>query len=121
MSLNWNLEAIPNRSEVCWIGEGESATMNPVTHSLIFATMSIGIPEITEANAAEFFVRLQLLDRWQWPNEPQTTYENVKAHIGLKTNAYQSKGRAKGSNDESRAAWLKRIVSYEMDNVKRYL
>lgn len=119
MSLNWNLEAIENRSEVCWIGEGDSAVMNPVTHSLIFSTISVGIPEITEENAAEFYARLQLLDMWRWSNDPQMTYENVKAHIGLKTNAFQSKGRAKNSNDESRAAWLKRVVSYEMDNVKR--
>lgn len=68
-----------------------------VTDTLIFATMIVGMGEITEKNAAEFWDRLDLIQHLNGPLMDGTdsegkstpvavTFEDVQNHIGLRTN-----------------------------------
>ena len=103
MSLNWNLEAIENHKEVCWIKTDEKGDdgeprvrMNPVTETLIFMTMAVKLGSITEANADEFYARLKVIEKLEGPFMFKTedgkkvdvyfTPEDVQAHIGLACN-----------------------------------
>lgn len=93
MALNWSLKDIKDHENVCWIGEGDDSQMNPVTESLIFATISIGIPKISKENCTEVFARLTMLETiygppFQAKDGPASyTLEDVRKHIGLGTNA----------------------------------
>ena len=54
MSLNWDITTIENAKELCWVEEeedGEIVTkLNPITDCLIWATLFIGMREITKKN-----------------------------------------------------------------------
>src|SRR4051812_47317628 len=125
MSLNWDITKVENSSELCYIVPPvewnvppamlyEDGTMlNPKTKALIFLTMHTGIAVITEENAAEFYARSNVIERLLGETNP-ITFEDVKAHIGLRTNAFQ-----KGGKDETRAAWYKRWMTMELDDVIR--
>lgn len=124
MSLNFELTKIKDYKSVCWTGEGDNARINVVTEMIIFGTMFVGIREITEANAEVFTCRLA--DWWQSEGPigevgdggkvtwRQVTLEEVKAHIGLKTNASNltprqwkaqlTRRRTTEANDRLRAA-----------------
>jgi len=76
--------------------EGEmEETMNPITQVLIFTTISTGISDITEKNVDEYYIRLQMYDQANGAgllidSEGKgrgLTYQEVKDHVGLKTNA----------------------------------
>ena len=78
------------------------------THCLIFATMSVGMGSITEKNAKEFFTRLSMHEtafgafRRDGEGKPTPfTFDEVKAHIGLRTNV----------SEEANAAFNKRLAS----------
>jgi hypothetical protein len=71
--------------------------MSPVTHALIFVTMSVDIGHITEKNYLEFYTRakfaaalfgssLMKADEHGGYKERGITIEDVRAHIGLGTN-----------------------------------
>lgn len=100
MPLNWNLARINDNDRLCWIKSRKKAdqrTMNPVTHFLIWATIPVGINEITLKNVDEFIHRLEilkLLDAAEYnaslgrdTSRDYPTPEQVRAHIGLNTNA----------------------------------
>lgn len=65
----------------------------PITETLIFATMPIGIHEITEKTVDEFIRRLTILQAangglyHQYGQSWFITPEEVRARIGLNTNA----------------------------------
>jgi hypothetical protein len=109
MSLNWNLSEIKNHDDLCW---NEDETMNPVTHTMIFATMIVGLHGITEKNVGQFAARLELYQNLHGelmigPDGPvAVTTEDVIDHIGLRCNV----------SDETDAAWIKRTVT---DDLKR--
>lgn len=87
MPLNWNIEKCKDYKELTEADEW------PVTESLVFATMPVGIHTITEKNYEEFWARLNLneklsgtyLNRAGKPSP--ITLEQVKRRIGLTTNA----------------------------------
>ena len=128
MSLNWDLTKIDGYETLCWMPDpssdtadpnGDGKVMNPVTHALIWSTISVGIGEITEANAQEFFTRLSMYERVYGPmltvynaetdqHEPQfLTPGDVRAHIGLHTNVFPK---------VTDAAWLKNLMrNYKYD------
>jgi hypothetical protein len=130
MSLNWDITRIKDKDSVCWkiataddsyrqIKQGEQY-LNPVTEALIFRTMIVGIGEITERNAGNFYCRSRLLDAFgshplsqptaAGVSEPRGfTIDEVRAHIGLRTNVI----------DENETAWRKRIVGDQMRNFER--
>lgn len=64
-----------------------------LTQALIFATMAVGINEITEANADEFYARVTITDLVGGPwllvdnKRSSITVEDVQKHVGLRTNA----------------------------------
>lgn len=129
MSLNWSVKDIANYETVCWeiadyndpmrgIEKGEEI-MSSLCNQLIWATIIIGIPSITEDNAAEFYARITMFEKLfgtflnqkvdgEWVPRPITP-EDVQRHIGLKTNATR----------KTRAQFVKyqgeRLVNFEHD------
>jgi hypothetical protein len=99
MPLNWDISHIENYKELCWDDvheedkERTSHKLNPVTEVLIFATMAVGINEITKENSDEFYARLNFVEKIDGPSlikngEPANiSFEDVNSHIGLTTNA----------------------------------
>lgn len=89
MALDWYFGKIKNFKQICF----QNKKMNPISHSLIFATMVIGINEITKKNWAKFYARLNFWERVNGPyllkkGKPfLISAEEVKRHIGLSTNA----------------------------------
>lgn len=92
MALHWNTEDVKDWSE---INDGFEWQ---VTEAIIWATMLIGMNEITEANADEFFVRLRMSEALAGSPFYKTDEdgdrvdvhwqpEMVTRRIGLRTNA----------------------------------
>lgn len=97
MSLDYNLKEIAEYKVRCFVG-GE---MNPVTVRLIHLTMTVDLTAIEEKNLAEWMFRLEMIRRLGGhQQEPAATLEELRAHIGLRTNVATV----------TRAAWLKRWV-----------
>jgi hypothetical protein len=76
------------------------------TEYLIFATISVGIGDLSAKNAPEFYARLQIIqDMDQVIPARRVNAADITQHIGLKTNV----------TGETRAHWLKRVVGSQMD------
>jgi hypothetical protein len=98
MSLDWSVAKVKDWETVTRIIADEDVPMqgikkgetvlNPITHSLIFSTMAVGIGEITSENVCEFYTRLKLWDLSRGFAEDTPSFEDVKKHIGLKTNVF---------------------------------
>ena len=98
MSLDYELGNIANYKEVCYTGEPGQRKMSPVTHALIFITMSVDIGRITEKNYLEFYTRAKFVGALH--GQSYFTVEEIRAHIGLHTNVA----------DKTRAYFVKRHV-----------
>ena len=95
MALHYNITGIPESITTSPFNKDE---WHPVTHYLMFTTMTIGMGEITKKNAPEFFRRVAIIQKLYGPaltyldplddsrKEIFITFEDVKNHIGLKTN-----------------------------------
>ncbi len=89
MSLDYRFGEIENFKKVCF----QKGKMNPLSHALVFATIAIGINEITKRNWIKFYARLHFWERVNGPyllkkGKPfLISAEEVKRHIGLSTNA----------------------------------
>jgi len=89
MALNWALTKVKDKDWVCF-NDGE---MKPKTETLIFITMTVGMGNITEKNYKEFYLRLYMYEKLFGTFYTTTlgpnpyTEEDIKAHIGLSTNA----------------------------------
>tara|TARA_R110000824_G_scaffold108432_5_gene255418 strand:+ start:530 stop:889 length:360 start_codon:yes stop_codon:yes gene_type:complete len=83
MSLDWSIRSCDNWEELT-----DNQTERNKTHTLVFATMSIGMKEITKKNYKKFYHRylafLPML--WEQPR-PEITLEDVRRRVGLTTNA----------------------------------
>ena len=124
MSLDWNVSKIKNKDEVCFIErddpvEGKGRYMRGVTEALIWATMLLGIPQITEKNYLEVYKRnlklgkvgINFLNQWKDDDtliKRVFTLEEIKQHIGLSTNASTRTNAAFNKN-------LLRILDEEID------
>ena len=105
MSLDYYLADIENWKDVCEVpsldqhGKQRFADdgaplvrMNPMTESLIWALMAIGKSSITKKNVAEVYMRLHVYESMfgsflmENGNDRPFTPDDVKAHIGLRTN-----------------------------------
>jgi hypothetical protein len=83
--------------------------------------MIVGLNSITEKTAMEFYTRISLYERifgalrsvWEEgkdiPTSKPITLEEVRAHIGLGTNA----------NNETNAAWQRRMITNYRADVQR--
>ena len=105
MALTWDLTKLKLPDEYkLWIDnpnpdrkKGEEQVMNAVTEMMIFLSMFVGINEITKRNYTEFHHRLKQYEIVSMEGgvliNPETkearmpTLEEVKWHIGLRTNA----------------------------------
>ena len=99
MSLDWDLSAIPNHKEL-WMEAGKNEKgeqkykLKPTTETLIWMCMGIDIGEITQKNWEEWFLRTRVWEmamgalRSAGKDQHFITPEEVKAHIGLKTNVF---------------------------------
>lgn len=97
MALTYDLREVKDFDKLDW----------DITQSLIFQTMSIGLHEITEDNADEFWLRIMLTARlFGYP--AVATRDEVWERVGLKTNAFPSK---------TREEWLKSDVVRLADSV----
>jgi hypothetical protein len=105
MSLNWNVKNVENNETVCFVGEGDEREINPITHALIFMTMSVGLGEITDKNADEFYARCHIMEQTHGAytrigsEEVYITPQDIQRHIGLYCNVA----------NETRAQWARRI------------
>lgn len=97
MSLNWDLTKIKNYEELCWEkNEDDTVRLNPVTDSLIWISMAIGIGKFTEEMAPEIYARISMYEKLFGAmmckfgdNGKESVYltpEDVNDHIGLSTN-----------------------------------
>jgi hypothetical protein len=111
MSLNSDLTAIKNMDKLCYVPDPETPEnerteekgwkMNPITEALIWITMAVDMGEITEKNVDEFYWRLRFQEKFRnykiliaksikdknAGRGFNPTYKQIRAHIGLKTNA----------------------------------
>jgi hypothetical protein len=127
MPLNWSIRNVKNADDVCYktatknsvhdgVVRGEEY-LHPITNSIIWHTMSIGLNEITPANLDEWEKRMALAYAVKWIDtsvvfagyeddgnvkwEPRMiTRADLERHIGLTTNA----------SYETNAAWRKRVM-----------
>lgn len=114
MSLDWNVSHVLRHEQMCYRDDG---SLNPITEALIWKTLSVGIGEITEANAAEFIARLAIIEAidgfviFEEGKGRPISEEEVVAHIGLRTNVFPAL---------TRAQWLKQQIGSRADDRKRY-
>lgn len=102
MSLDYNLSKVAE--DIKWVDNPDKPgekMMSKETHSIIWLMLAVECGhEITEANAEEMFIRMEI---WQkaiapiWHNGDGTpvyvTFEDVKNHIGLSTNVSPKRSR----------------------------
>jgi hypothetical protein len=110
MSLNWNIKSVKDCKTTCYIGNEDDRTLNPTTETLIWATMIVGIGDLSQKNAEEFWFRLAIYEKlhgglrrkWEGLNvEPVFfTAKDVQDHVGLHTNA----------GFQTRHAWMKHTL-----------
>ena len=126
MPLTWDTKNVADYETVCFLTVEEDAptmglekgdrTLNPVTHALIWASLSTGIGNITEENAAEVYARIHMTEALygallrRADGTEGITIEDVRLHIGLYTNA--------SFKDESRQSFLKRHGGGFLDDGK---
>lgn len=117
MSLDWNLSRIADHETLCWRNDGTNDAGEPLyrlaprTDMLIWAMMAIDIGAITETNAVQVYTRIEAWEKLfgamcrMWDDTTQRaelvpcTIDDVRAHIGLRTNV----------STKSDAAWWMRI------------
>jgi len=87
MSLDWNLTKIKDYEAVCFTA-GE---MNDDTEFLVFATMHVGLYNITAKNVDKWELRLEMLRQIGVLKGGLPSREVLEAHIGLSTNAHPAK------------------------------
>jgi hypothetical protein len=127
MALTWDVRNVANSDEVCWytaeaddpnhfIEKGKEY-LSPLTNAFIWHSLSTGIGTITEDNAPEVYARISILEQVYGASlltsegPRPITMDDVTRHIGLKTNA--------SFKDESRASFMKRHITYKLDESAR--
>lgn len=88
MSLNFDASNIENKEILTEkLGSGREV-WSQETQSMVFATMYLGIPKITDETAGEFYRRYRMYATAQGQPQPGFLTENhVRQYIGLSTNA----------------------------------
>lgn len=94
MSLDFDTTKIKDHKEQCWKKDEHGVfSLRPVTDCLVWYTMIIGMNDITEKNYVDFYRRMRFSDAVTSPllieggKKRSLTLAEVKAHIGLHTNA----------------------------------
>lgn len=119
MSLNWNVSNVDyykDDLESIWIkvndGWGDYDDVIPELKSMIFATMAIGIGDLSDKNAPDFYARFKVLEKIDdfyvtskigddgLLDKQYITPYIVKKHVGLATNVTKT----------SNAEWVKNLL-----------
>lgn len=132
MSLNYNLTKIADYESRCYEVATETVStlmrghkkgdtvLKPLTHTLVFISMGVGLGRITEKNWRQWYARASVVEAldgaWRTRSEKDGTRtpvfltpEDVHSHIGLGTNV----------SNESDAAWHKRTIGYSVEERER--
>ena len=99
MSLVWDLQAIENWKELCWVPapteeEPDNKTLHYVTSALIWGSTMVGFGKLTESNMKTFYRRMLAVEHvlqmsWMYDDKGQDlplTMDMIEAHVGLSTN-----------------------------------
>ena len=105
MTLNWSTEKVvyfKDNPDELWVDyerdRGESySDVNAQTKSMIFASMAVGIGNLTDANAKEWYARWKIMEKYDGIYFTSSFIDGeyvdntlppeiVKKHIGLSTN-----------------------------------
>lgn len=112
MSLDFNYKNVKNADEVMF---NENDEMKPLSTAMVYATLVTGINEITEENWKEFYARVHLWEKARGnyvtmgDGTPHfITPEEVKEHIGLKTNVMT----------HTRHQFLKKVIDTILNDFK---
>jgi len=106
MSLSIDVEKVYDWKNYCYINTKDEKTgeeyseYNPATKYLAWASMAIGIGEITQINYKDVYLRHLFMNKLSaYTNEMPVTLDDVRKNIGLKTNVAK----------ETKGKWLSRI------------
>ena len=151
MALNWNVSEVKNNAawrkcneewpdkQECSEEQRAAGTefMHPATDKLIWATMAVGMPTITEKNYLEFYARVTMYEAlmgkmgwhtegsapfwtemdkdfgWEWREGESwlSKVEVIHANIGVRTNA----------SSETRAQFVNRITKRFKEDYERIM
>ena len=94
MGLSFDLSNITDWKTLCYTKDEDGDTIiNPMTDRIIWESMFIGMGTITEENYHRWYARSRMSDCLVPPHVSRRsvpiTLDDVKAHIGLKTNVYE--------------------------------
>lgn len=97
MALTWNVSNVKDFEELYYEGPGDDGSpvrrIGGVTETLIFLSLRTKIGTITEANAAEVYRRVHVIEETEGALKPGPkgyeffSEEDIVRHVGLKTNA----------------------------------
>lgn len=123
--FRWNIEKVKDYETACWTEKDEhgESHLQEATKALVNGTWFIGISGITEKNYEKVYMRYEMA---RFASEPvaqvfdpkkghlvarKITLEEVKAHIGLWTNATRL----------TDAQYKKRLIEHISDRAERCL
>ncbi len=120
MSLSFQFTGMTKEAKdnpnYCWTEIDGRQEVAPVSHTIIFACLGVGIGAITEKNVDEFYGRMVVYAKIGGPGklfedgkERLITEEELHDHIGLTTNV----------GNETRTQWMKRVISGNVDDWSR--
>ena len=125
--FRWNIEKVENYETACWTkaedDEYGRVRLQPVTNALVEGTAFIGIGSITKKNYEKVYMRYEMArfaseavyseydERKGYFVGRQITLQQVKAHIGLWTNATRL----------TDAQYRKRLIEHISDRAERSL
>jgi hypothetical protein len=128
MALHYDLTGIENHNTVCYSDghEGNDVYMNNVTKTIVLLMMVIEVGEIKPDNVPEVFARISVFERISGNSvydvvdgvrKPHyISLEDVKSHIGLKTNAPNS---SRSEFLKKCKDWIKRDLDGTFSDTKR--
>ena len=100
MSLNWDITRVKGDPKE-WTPE-----QNDSTTVIIWATMVIGMGEITEANAQDFWLRLDMYPKVTGGWTPAVTPADVRRLIGLAPQQFRAPGNVAVDDLVTYLGWL---------------
>lgn len=118
MSLNFDLSNVQHNDELHVVLPNGENDLAPMTKSIVFMTMAIGMGEITEKNYREWFERASSVEAVHGPmilsyDQQFITLEDVMRHIGLSTNVFPKTPRKKFYSNLAEAALKKSIQKHK--------
>lgn len=116
MSLNWSIEDVKDSDKISMDAEKNGIEAHK-THALLWATLSVDLPGITQKNVDEFHWRVTVLEKfgggplmYRFEGTKQEDYlftkEDIARRVGLSTNV----------STKSRTHWVARIVKQAARN-----